>query len=95
MSAACLCRPPLLPRMSSALALVLAGLAHPLTFDLCPRLCPAEGGAGQPGVALAAAQLPAELVEAWQQTRLPLPRDPVAPPPRQVAHAAQPRRTVT
>lgn len=81
--------------MPCVLALVLAGLAHPLTFDLCSRLRLAEGGAGQPGVALAAAQLPAELVEAWQQTRLPLPRDPLAPPPRQVAHAAQSRRTVT
>lgn len=64
LSAACLCHPPLLPRMPCVLALVLAGLTHTLTFDLSSRLCPADGGAGQPGVAVTAAELPPELVEA-------------------------------
>lgn len=81
--------------MPCVLALGPAGATHPLTFALSARLRPTEGAAGQPGVAGAAAQLPPELVEASEETRLPVPRDPLAPPARQVAHAAQARATVT
>lgn len=92
MSAACLCRPPLLPRMPRC-PLAVARPAHPLAL-VFSRLCPAHGGAGQPHVAVAASQLPAQL-EASQQAGLALDRDPLTPFAGQVPDAAQTSRTVS
>lgn len=92
MSAACLCRPPLLPRMPRC-PLAVAGAAHPLAL-VFSGLRPAHGGAGQPHVAVAASQLPAQL-EASQQAGLTLHRDPLTPFAGQVPDAAQTGRTVS
>lgn len=92
LSAASLCRPPLLPRMPCC-PLALAGLTHPLAL-VFSRLRPAHGGAGQPRAAVAASQLPPQFVEASQQTGLALHRDPLAAFTGQVPDAAQTGRAV-
>lgn len=95
LSAAPLCRPPLLPRMPCfPLALSLAECTHPLAFG-SPCLRPADGGAGQPRFAVTAPQLPPQLGGPPQQTGLPLPRDPLTPFSGQIADTAQTGRTVT
>lgn len=93
MSAARLCRPPLLPRMPCC-PLAVAGPAHPLAL-VFSGLRPAHGGTGQPHVAVAASQLPAQLVEASQQAGLALHRDPLTALAGQVPDAAQTGRTVS
>jgi len=65
-----------------------AGLTHPLSFG-SPWLRPPVGGAGQPSVALAAAELPPQFTGAAQQAGLALHRDPLAALPGQVPDAAQ------
>lgn len=74
------------------LALSLAGLTHPLALGFS-RLRPADGGAGQPRVAVAASQLPPQFGPS-QQTGLALHRDPLTPFPGQIPDAAQTGRTV-
>lgn len=95
LSAALLCRPPLLPRMPCfPLALSWAGQTHPLALVLA-RLRPADGGAGQPRVAVAASQVPLQFGGAPQQAGLALHRDPLTPFTGQVPDAAQTGRTVS
>lgn len=89
LSAAALCRPPLLPRMPCCpLGLSLAGLTHTLTFGFS-RLRPVDGDTGQPRLAVAASQLPPQFAGASQQTGLALHRDPLTPLTGQVPDAAQ------
>lgn len=68
--------------------LAVARAAHPLALVLA-RVGAVDGGAGEARVAVAAAQLPALLVEASQQTGLALHWDPLAALTGQVADAAQ------
>lgn len=72
------------------LALALSGPrgAHPLPLVFA-RLRAAGGRAGEPGGAVASAQVPLELGGAPQQAGLALHRDPLAPFPSQVADAAE------
>lgn len=72
----------------------LAGLTHPLTRGFS-RLGPADGGARQPSVAVAAPQLPPEFGGPPQQTGLALHRDPLTPFAGQIPDTAQTGGTVT
>lgn len=89
LSAAPLCRPPLLPRMPGfPLGLLRAGPTHPLALVLA-GLGLADGGAGQSPVAVAASQVPLPFSGSSQQTGLPLHRDPQTPFTVQVPGTAQ------